>query len=59
MDMELKKKVRFLVNCGWYKDISGNYSHQAYYGLTLSVEGISAMSWEDLRVKEQEMRKYL
>ena len=59
MDMELKKKVRFLVNRGWYKDISGNYSHRAYYGFTLSVEDISAMSWEDLRVKEQEMRKYL
>lgn len=57
--MELKKKVRFLVNRGWYKSISGGYSYQAYCGLTLFVEEISAMSWEDLRVKEQEMRKYL
>jgi len=59
VDRETKRKIRFLENRGWYKDISGNYSHMAYTGLTRSLEKIRQMDWESLYELEAEMKKYV
>lgn len=59
MERELKKKIRFLENRGWYRDIKGRYSHQAYLSLSHSVDEINQMDWEELRALETAMRGYL
>lgn len=56
---ELKKKIRFLENRGWYWSIDGRYAHQACLTLARSVEEINNMDWDELRALEKIMRELL
>lgn len=58
MDKETRKKIRFLENRGWYKDICGNYSHMAYIGLTYPVAEIQRMDWKGLHTLESKLKKF-